>query len=184
MPSNSQILGHISKKSKPNDKKPFNIPAVPTGMFLNTQSPSALSPPNVNVLDGSLFDQMKSSSNRLFFDHSSKMLIDTPRELNGTCRRLSVNLSPSKSVEKQKMVTSSEPKEQTMKEVLSLYPETKFFESMAGMVRTRLECNLKVDSGYLEELLALYLVRNEESLHGHIFSAYLRVMVDLSHTFG
>lgn len=182
MPRSPQFFNHVSKKSKPNDK-PCNIPMT-TGMFLNCQSPLALSPPNVNVVDGSLLDQRKSSSKRLFFDDSSEMLIDTPPELNGTYRRFFVSLSPSKSLEKEKMVTGFEPKEQTMKEVLSLYPEKKFFESMVGMIRTRLECNLKVDLGYLEELLALYLIHNEESLHGHIFSAYLRVMVDLSHTFG
>lgn len=181
MPINPQIFSHITKKSKLNDE-----PCIPvaTSIFLNCQSHLALSPPNVNVLDVSLFDQMKSSSKRLFFDHSSKMLINTPPELNETYRRFFVSLSPSKSLEKEKMVTSSEPKEQIMKEVLSLYPEKKFFESMMGMVRTRSECNLKVDLGYLEELLALYLIHNEETLHVHILSAYLRVMVDLSHTFG
>lgn len=181
MPSNPQIFGHIPKKSKPNDK--LSIP-VATSIFLNYPSPLTLSPPNVNVLDGSFFDQMKSSSKRLFFDHSSKMLIDTPPEFNGTYPRFSVSLGPSKSLGEEKMVTSPEPKKQIMKEVLSLYPEKKFFESMVGMVRTRLDCNLKVDSGYLEELLALYLIHNEETLHGHIFSAYLCVLVDLSHTFG
>lgn len=169
MPSNPQ---HISKQSKPNDSC--------------DQWPFTLSPPNVNpknddVLVRSLDDiRMKSSPKRLFFDQSSRMLIDTPPDVNG---RFFVSLSPLKSLEKEEVVTSSEPKEQIMKQVLSLYPEEKFFESMMGMVRTRLECNLNVDSDYLEELLAFYLIHNEESFHGHIFSAYLRMLVDSSQTF-
>ena len=187
MSSSRKVFNHISKKSNPNEN-PSSTP-VHTSIFSNCQYPSTLSPTNINpkndnVLDQLLNGHMKSPPKRLFFDHSLRFLIGTPSpNSDETYRRFFMTHIPSKTLEKEDMVTSSKPKEQTMREVLSLYPEKKFFESMVEMIKSRLECKQFVNSDYLEELLALYLMHNEESLHGHIFSAYTRVMVDLNHTF-
>lgn len=193
MTNNSEISPSNFKRAK--SVPPPSSPArtmVPTRPLFRCKCPKTISPPDINryqscFQDNSISIDRKVPSKRLSFD-SSRSMMDKPCNLKKS-DRFFVNPSTSYSLIQEAHLNLSastfKAGNNIMKCIYSSKPQDDFYKSMWEVVGSRvLEHNLTVDYDYMEELLTFYLEDNEESLHEHIYNAYLRVMVVLDETFG